>query len=162
MSTQTEQLDFTDATDTAETAPSALVPEKPATEKSTTEKTATFEALLKKPRRVVTAGVAVPDENGGVSQLKVKFQALTSAEYDELIEKHPPTRSEKDKGAVYNSKTFPPAIVAAAAIEPRLSYDQAKQLQDSPEWASGEFTDLFIAAMRATNGGLDVPFDGSA
>ena len=120
---------------------------------------ATFDMLMKKPRRVIRAGIAVPGPDDTIVQLQMKFQALTASEYDELVEKYPPVGKEKQNGASWDVKRFPIALVAASCIEPKMSYEQVEQLSQNPDWASGEFNDLFVAAMRATQGGLDIPFN---
>lgn len=122
--------------------------------------TATFDMLVKKPRRVVTQTVTMPDGSGGIMQLKLKFEGLSPTKFDELGAAYPPTGKDKQENRVWDSVRFPIALVAATCIEPKMTYEQVEQLYNHPDWASGEFNDLFVAAMRATNGGLDVPFNG--
>jgi hypothetical protein len=121
--------------------------------------TATFDQLIKKPRRTLSFTVTTLDEDGEEQLLKMKYRALPSKEYDDLISEHPPTTKEKQAGAVYNVDTFAPALISAVSVEPRLSVEQATELYKSPQWSGGEIATLFFNAQRVCNAGLDVPFN---
>lgn len=118
----------------------------------------TFEQLRAKPRRKLTFPIHTADENGGEIVLMMTYQALTSTEYDELMEHHPPTPKEKSQGAQYNVMTFSPALIAAVSYEPRMTFEQAKEIFESDAWSGGELATLFINAQRVCNSGLDIPF----
>lgn len=120
---------------------------------------ATFAALRAKPRRVMTFDVTTVGEDGKDLVLRVKFRAIPSTEYDNLVEAHPPTPKQKSEGAAYNVDTFAPALIAAVSNEPKMTYEQAKELYDAPDWSGGEISGLFIRAMQVCNSGLDVPFN---
>lgn len=143
-------------------------PDKGARERATAtiskarEEEATFEGLMAKPRRSNEFTVTVPAEDGGVRKLKCKVRALDPNVYDELIESHPPRKSEKVKGAFYNKDTFPPALISATFVTPKLSVEQATDLWNNPDWAPGELAELFTQAQMVNGAGLDVPFNGSA
>ena len=77
----------------------------------------------------------------------------------DLVEAHPPTTEQRKRGASYNIDTFAPALVAACSLEPRLTFEQAKELKDSPDWSGGEFGDIYGRAMAVCNAGLDIPFN---
>lgn len=135
------------------------VEEEPAKgEDCTVETPVTFDTLMSKPKRVVVQKVSVPDAQGNPHQVKVKFEAITSGAYDDLVAAHPPSREDKERGGNWNSKTFPPALVAKTIVQPKLTYEQAYELSVAPNWASGEFMDLFLAANKATMAGFEVPF----
>lgn len=123
---------------------------------------ATFSDLLKKKRREATITVPTQDDDGNLVELTVRFRAIGSIEYDDLVAKHKPTPSQKAEGAVYNVDTFAPALIAAVSLEPKLTVEQATELYNSPEWSGGEMAGLFVGALRLCNSGLDVPFTGSA
>lgn len=123
---------------------------------------ATFEGLMSKPRRVSEFFVTVPAEGGGIRKLKVRYRALDPNVYDELVEAHPPTKSERDKGAFFNKDTFPPALISAVCITPKMTVSQASDLWNNPDWSPGELQELFVQAQRVNGGGLDVPFNGAA
>lgn len=119
---------------------------------------ATLDVLMKKPRRVVRATMAVPGDDDTVNLVQLKFQALTASEFDDLVAKYPPSGKDKTNGASWDNIKFPVALIAESCIQPKMSYDQVMSVYNNPDWASGEFNDLFVAAMRATQGGLDIPF----
>lgn len=119
---------------------------------------ATFDQLMKKPRRTLDFTVYSVDDKGEEVALQLKYRALPSKSYDDLIAEHPPSAKEKREGAFYNADTFAPALIAAVSVEPDLTFDQANEIYHSPEWAGGEITTLFVNAMRVCNAGLDVPF----
>jgi hypothetical protein len=120
---------------------------------------ATFESLSKKPRRVLNFTVFTADDAGDQVSLKMRYMALSSIAYDELLAAHPPSNKEKTLGASYNVDTFAPALISAVSVIPKLSYEQAKEIYTSSDWSGGEVTALFINALRVCNAGLDVPFN---
>lgn len=120
---------------------------------------ATFEALRSKPRRTLKFNVYTVDADGEEVALGVKYQALSSKQYDDLVSEHPPSQKERAQGAVYNVDTFAPAIIAAVSVEPKLTVEQATELYKSQEWSGGEITSLFLQALKVCNAGLDVPFN---
>lgn len=119
---------------------------------------ATFEQLMKKPRRTLAFTVYSLDDEGEEIALNLKYRALSSKEYDDLQSAHPPSAKEKRDGAIYNVDTFAPALIASVAVTPKLSVEQASQLYHSPEWSGGEIATMFLNALRVCNAGLDVPF----
>ena len=121
---------------------------------------ATFDQLRAKPRRVLKFDVNTVDEDGEDISLSMKYRALSSKEYDKLLEKHPPSTREKAKGATYTVDTFAPALISAVSAEPQLTVEQATELYNSDEWSGGEISTLFVNALRICNAGLDVPFNG--
>lgn len=120
---------------------------------------ATFSQLIKKPRRTLTFTVSTLDEDGEELLLKMKYRALPSKEYDDLIAEHPPTTKEKQAGAIYNVDTFAPALISAVSAVPKLSLQEATELYKSPDWSGGEIATMFFNAQRVCNAGLDVPFN---
>lgn len=120
---------------------------------------ATFADLRSKPRRKLEFTVTVADADGNDMTLGMVFHGLNSREYDDLIAKHPPLPADKSKGAVYNPKTFPSALISAVSHEPPMSYDEVEELRQSDEWSQGEFLTLFFNAQTVCSSGLDVPFN---
>lgn len=121
--------------------------------------TATFAQLIKKPKRTLSFPVTTADEDGNEITLQVKFQAISSKAYDDLIAANPPTSKQRQAGAAYNVDTFAPALIAAVSLEPKLSVEQAKEIYTSPDWATGEVGEFFVSALRVCSSGLDVPFN---
>lgn len=138
------------------------------TEPTTTEagstlprtRAATVEELLKKRRRETTVEINTSDDAGNDVTLQLRFRAISSKQYDDLVGKHEPTTKQKADGAVYNIDTFAPALIAAVSLEPKLSVEDAEAIYNSDEWSGGEIGGLFLSALRLCNAGLDVPFTG--
>jgi hypothetical protein len=120
---------------------------------------ATFDQLMKKPRRVLTFTVYSLDDDGEEIALNLKYQAVPSKQYDQLQSEHPPSAKEKRDGAIYNVDTFAPALISAVSVVPKLSVEQATELYHSTEWSGGEIATMFLNALRVCNAGLDVPFN---
>ena len=76
---------------------------------------------------------------------------------------HPPTKQQREdyrkaqvqagipgreRGELtYNPDTFPPAVVAACCAEPEMTYEEALEIWEDPEWNEAELAALFQAAM---------------
>jgi hypothetical protein len=120
-------------------------------------KFASIDALLNKPAR--TSTVQIGSEEDG---LQIKVKAIGNTAYDKLIESHPPTPKQKrEDDAVYNPETFPPALIAASAEDPKLTYEQATELWKSDAWSRGEMMGLFSACLKVNSAGLGIPFTGT-
>lgn len=119
---------------------------------------ATFDDLFKKKRRELDVVVATTDDSGSDIELVVRYRALSSKEYDDLIATCPPTPKQKTDGMIYNPDTFGPALVAAVAIEPKLSVEQVTTLIESGVWSPGEVNTLTGMAMSVCQTGAGVPF----
>jgi hypothetical protein len=124
-----------------------------------TAEPATYESLIKKPRRTLSFDVTTGNDAGEEIKLAMKFQAINSTRYDELQAEHPPTTKERREGAIYNVDTFAPALIAEVSLIPKLTVEQASELYHSPDWAPGEVGNLFLNAMGVCNQGLSVPFN---
>ncbi len=127
--------------------------------KAVKEHVATFDSLIRKPKRVLEFPITTQDEDGEPVILKMKFQAIGGKEYDKLLEAHPPTAAQKRQQAAFNLDTFAPALISAVSLNPRLTVEQAEQLWVSPDWSGGEASTLYLNAQRVCNSGLDVPFN---
>ena len=120
---------------------------------------ATYAALLGKPRRTMSFSVTTEDDDGEEIALTIKYQAISSKRYDDLVAEHPPTAKEKAAGSVYNVETLAPALIAAVSLVPTLTVAQATAIYKSASWSGGEIGNLFMNAIRVCNSGLDVPFN---
>lgn len=142
------------AAETIMTAASAGSGDTPAVRRAA----ASFDDLMKKKRRSSEFVIpTVGDDNERV-ELVMRYRAIGSSEYDQMVSAHPPTTAQKKDGHVYNPDTFAPALVAAVSFEPKLTREQAQALLTSAEWSGGEVMAIFMNAMRLQNAGLDVPF----
>lgn len=120
---------------------------------------ATFDILIKKPVRTASFTITVPNDDGTTRVVRMKYQALDPTAYDKLLEAHPPTTKQRAEGAGYNLETFPPALISAVSLVPKLTEAQARELYTAPNWAPGETNELFARAGQVCNRGLDVPFN---
>lgn len=126
--------------------------------KTPVRQTANFAALRKK--KIRTSEVVVPtvDDAGDPIELVLKFRALSTTVYDDLVATYPPNKVQKERGDQWDINVFAPALIAACSLEPRLSFEEAKELYDSDEWSGGEISSLFFGCQRLCNAGVDVPF----
>jgi hypothetical protein len=125
---------------------------------ATTRRPATFKDLLHKPARTREVVLKVPDDGGTIIEYVVTLRAIGSKAYDVLVGMHPPTVEQKKEGASYNPDAFGPALIAACAVSPVITPNEAKELWESDEWSRGEVMELFVAAVEVCSKGLDVPF----
>ena len=94
------------------------------------------------------------------------LRALPQAEFQMLIDSHPPRRvgddvNEADARSGFNRATFYRTLIPASVVEPAL---------DAQEWAllfdvglsQGQFMKLAAAAMEVNGDPVDVPFSSAA
>lgn len=122
-------------------------------EQAAADKRSVLDKLKSKKRRTSKVTVEVDGE-----QLELLFEAISYKELDSLQAKHPPTQAQRIEGAAYNRNTFPPALVAACSVEPKISEAEARDIWQSDDWSSGELTTLFQAVSDLCLRGLDIPF----
>jgi len=95
----------------------------------------------------------------------LRFHSIGRKAWEALIDANPPTveqrHAAKEEGneAVWNSDTFPQALIAASCVEPVMSLEQVQELFD--EWNTAESGALFNAAY-AVNMSRRVPDLGNA
>lgn len=82
----------------------------------------------------------------------VTVRAIGRKPYDKLLGEHPPTDEQLAEAAAngeelpaYNFDTFPPALVAASAVNPVMPLEYVQEIWD--EWNSAEITELFTASL---------------
>ena len=82
--------------------------------------------------------------------------------FDELAIAHPPTVEQKKRVAdlgggilEFNIDTFPPALLALTAWEPKMTLQQAETIFD--EWGSGDAETLFAAALLVCKERTSIP-----
>jgi hypothetical protein len=114
-------------------------------------------------RERIDAAHEAARESGAL--VSFSFRSLGRKVYQKLIDEHPPTdeqQKEADKRAKelelpqrlarlrWNADTFPPALVAAASHEPKISPDEAWELfHVSEDWNEAEVADLLATAQAA-------------
>jgi hypothetical protein len=119
---------------------------------------ATFADLVKKKRREAEVVIATVGDDNESLELVLRYRALSAKEFDDLVAKYPPSDKQKREGLNYNPDTLGPALVSAVCIDPLLTYDEAKQLIESPDWSAGEAATLTGEALRVCQTAAGVPF----
>lgn len=89
-----------------------------------------------------------------------RFRGLSSKAYSDLVAQHPPTEEEKEKGLDIGWDTFPAALIAACAISPAMTAEQARRLSD--ELTQAQWDALFSGAFSVNKRDVDVPFSYGA
>jgi hypothetical protein len=124
--------------------------------KPTAKRFATLEDLKAKPRRTKEVDIPI-----GESVLSIVVGSINTKAYDDLVSEHPPSKKDKDSGAMWNVETFAPAVMAACTINPPMTEEQALELWNSDDWSRGELFDWFMACIDVCNSGMRVPTSAS-
>ena len=89
------------------------------------------------------------------STVEFVFRSIGRAKFDEVMESCPPTdeqsKDAKLKGEdapIWNGETFPPALVAAAIVDPELTEEQVFEIWEGEDWNHAEVLSLFMAALE--------------
>lgn len=122
-------------------------------EQSKADKADVLGKLKSKKKRQQTITV---DVNG--DQVELVFEAISYKELDALQAKHTPTQQQRVEGAAFNRNTFPPALVAACSVDPKISESDARDIWTSDDWSTGELNTLFNTVSDLCMRGLDIPF----
>jgi hypothetical protein len=77
--------------------------------------------------------------------VELRFRAMSRVAYDKLVDRHPPTEAQKKDGQTTNVETFGPALIAATLVEPKLTEDEVRKLQET--WNMAEASILFNTAL---------------
>lgn len=95
------------------------------------------------------------------SEVTFRFQGLGRRAYAKLVAEHPPTDAQKGDAeaanarAVYNNDSFPPALLAAACVEP-----EGTTLEDMTDvwenWSEGQVAPMWSACLTANMAAADV------
>jgi hypothetical protein len=103
------------------------------------------------------------EQAGNPKVARFEFRALSRLEYQQVVDDHPPSPEDNEAAqkrnsmALWNSDTFPPAIVAATLQSPRLSTDQVMILWNDRKWPAGDLNALFLGAQRACTRRVEAP-----
>lgn len=89
------------------------------------------------------------------SEREFTFEAMESNAYSELKAKHYPRPSDRKANLDFNADTFPPALIAACAVEPEISPEQAERLCATV--SEGQLTKLWNCAIGVNIGADDAP-----
>lgn len=101
-------------------------------------------------------------ERAAAESVTFTFQDIGRKAFDELVMAHPATKDQKERVAElgggileYNIDTFPPALLAATAIDPEMTVEDAQQIFDV--WGSGDAEILFTQALLVCKERTSVP-----
>jgi hypothetical protein len=95
----------------------------------------------------------------------MKFKSIGRSKLDKLITNNPPTgqqledvtKAGKDSSQLlWNPETFAPLLIAAASFEPVMTEQEVKDMAEDDKWNSGEFGEMFSAALEANTRHLGV------
>lgn len=89
-----------------------------------------------------------------------RLRGLGAEPYSDLLAEHRPTEAQQRDGHELNLDTFPAALVAACAVDPAMTVEQAKRL--SQVITHRQWEDLFNTALACNRQAVDVPFSLSA
>lgn len=82
----------------------------------------------------------------------VRFRSIGREAYEKLVRDHPATEQQEKEAqeqfgqsAPFNHETFAPALIAASAVEPQITVDEAAGYFQ--EWNDAEFAELYQGAL---------------
>ena len=99
------------------------------------------------------------DLDDGEAVATFKFKALSRVDFQRLLDAHPLGKEERaqlmGRGVkrpdlpIWSLETFPPALLAATAVDPDLTIEEATSLWNADTFSSSELDLLFSSAMVA-------------
>lgn len=101
--------------------------------------------------------LAKMDEKIESETIWFRFRGLPRREYLTLLTTFPPREGNlMDRRTGFDSDEFPPHLLAACAVDPELSVEQARTIWE--EWSDAMTTELVNAAVAVNREVVDVPF----
>jgi hypothetical protein len=96
------------------------------------------------------------------ARVPIKITSLSNREFRKLIAKHPARdKNAEDELRGFNTETFPPAIVAACSVDPKMTPEQADELLFDL-LTNGDAEALVDAVLRDSVIASAVPFSAIA
>lgn len=85
-------------------------------------------------RRAVVARIAEIEAEIEESIIEFRFRSIGHRAWADLLAKHPPKKAhlEMDRRLDHNPETFPFEAIAASCVEPMMTVEQVRQLDQSP------------------------------
>ncbi|MFD5111435.1 hypothetical protein ACFWNG_03820 [Streptomyces sp. NPDC058391] len=108
------------------------------------------------PGRALASQIAELRQKARESEADFRFRYIGDEEYSSLLAAHPSTSKEE----LFDSDSFPRALIAASCIDPVMTEDQAKELFKVIN--QGQIQRLFDAAWDVHNAAGLVPFSLAA
>jgi hypothetical protein len=100
--------------------------------------------------------------------VRFSFRGISRKAFERMKDEHPPTPEQQKKAREeglaagiepeltrlhWDADKFPPALVAAASLEPKITPEEAYELfHVSEDWNEAELASLFLAALAAQQG----------
>ena len=84
-----------------------------------------------------------------------KFGEISRYEYEKLVRRHPAKAADQKLGLPFDAEGFPPAVIAAASVDPKLSQADAEKLYR--ELPKAEADRLFHGALAPQMAAGDLP-----
>ena len=112
-------------------------------------------SLASGPPRSLADEVLALEEQIEASTRTFRFRALSRRRWRSLLGAHPPLKQHKADGLDFNPETFPVAAIAACAVEPTMTPEQAEQVADAIPL--GEFERMWAAVLQVNLGASDTP-----
>lgn len=107
---------------------------------------ATRESGLAGPTPELRAEVARLEAEMAGSVRVFKIGALTYGPWSDLLAAHPPSDERRKLGHIVDDATFDPAALAACAVDPPMTVEQAQRMRDTI--APGEWQALMAAVWK--------------
>jgi len=107
------------------------------------------------PRAKLRARKAELEAEMRAASATFRFKSIGDKAWSDLLAKHPP-REGKDDNEPFDPTSFPTALLAASAVEPTMSVQQAGQLLEG--FTLAQRNTVFAAAYSANVRGVDIPF----
>lgn len=144
------------------------------TKNDLTDRVATLEAQLAAARRLDQRENRIPEApriESALEQLRDDirassqefwFREIPRFEYETLAASHPPRKEDRTAGAEWHAETFPPALIAAASDDPKLTTQAATALWRGLPF--GEARKLWLTALACQSkvGAVPLPVSGIA
>jgi len=107
------------------------------------------------PRTKLRASKAELEAEMRAASATFRFKSIGDKAWSDLLAAHPP-REGKDDDESFDPTSFPTALLAAAAVEPTMTVEQAATLLDG--FTLSQRNTVFGAAYSANVRGVDIPF----
>ena len=109
------------------------------------------------PGRAIAAQLKTVREQARAAEVPFKLRYIGDKKYSDLLAAHPST---EDSDMLFDSATFPRALIAASCVDPEMSEEQVAELFEVIN--EGEIKKLFDAAWDVHNSSDMIPFSLAA
>lgn len=86
------------------------------------------------------------------------FRGVSRRRWRGLMAKYPPSKRDREQGLDFDPDKFPTAAIALCSVDPKLTDEEAKALEDDDSLGPGGFEQLWAGVLTANLGVLsDTP-----